>query len=425
MKSKKIVIVGGGFAGLKIIKSLQHVSNFNVELIDINNYHFFPPLIYQVASGFMEPSAISYPFRKIIRAYKNVRFRMGKLLAVITKENKIILNNGEVSYDILILCTGTESNYFGMENVMQNSIPMKTISDALAMRNKLLLNLEEATRTKDVNKRKKLTGIVIAGAGPTGVELSGMFAEMRNNIIQKDYPEFKKEDLGEIYLIDGASSVLPPMSEQSQKYTYHTLKKMGVKIMLNVNVKDFKEEKVYLSDGCILDTKNLIWTAGVIAKKFQGFTEADYGRGARMKVDGFNKLINYNNIFSLGDGCIMTSDEKFPNGHPQLAQVAIQQAANLARNLKNDEKNKWEAFKYNDKGSMAIIGRNKAVADLPKYKKHFSGFLAWFIWIFIHIMSLVNFRNKMAAFYNWLITYVSKDQTFRMIIAPKGNIKNN
>ncbi len=423
MERQKVIIVGGGFAGINLISKLRNDDAFELILVDLNNYHFFPPLIYQVASGFMEPSAISYPFRKIISSDRNVRFRMGELQRIVPHENKIILNNGTLQYDILVLATGTESNYFGMDTVKQNAIPMKTISDALAMRNKLLINLEAATRIEDINERKDLLTTVIAGAGPTGVELAGMFAEMKKNIILKDYPEFSRRDQGEIILIDGASTVLPPMSEKSQRYTTQKLKELGVKIVLNVNVKDFVDNIVYLSDGTTIQTKNLIWTAGVKAKTFEGFNPEDYGKGSRLLVNSYNKLFGYNNIYALGDTCLMNSDSNFPEGHPQLAQAALQQAINLGNNLKKSNTEDWKPFSYVDKGSMAIIGRNKAVADIPAFKKHFHGFFAWFIWVFIHIMSLVNFRNKLAAFYNWVISYISKDQSFRMIIEPKEKVK--
>lgn len=423
MKPKRIVIVGGGFAGINLIAKLKNNKSFEVILVDLNNYHFFPPLIYQVASGFMEPSAISYPFRKIISKENNVRFRLGELRRIIPEEKKIILHNGELLYDMLVLATGTQPNYFGMDNVKKNSIPMKTIADALSMRNKLLLHLEEASRTDDIKEQQKLIGTVIAGAGPTGVELAGMFAEMRKNIIQKDYPEFTEEALGNVILIDGAPTVLPPMSAQSQKYTYKNLQKLGVKIILNTNVKDFIDDKVYLTNGSVIETKNLIWTAGVKAKTFEGLKEADYGRGARLLVNEYNQLIHYPDIYALGDTCLMTADKAFADGHPQLAQAAIQQALNLGNNLKKSSLQQWKPFVYNDKGSMAIIGRNKAVAEIPKINKYFKGFFAWFIWVFVHIMSLVTYKNRLAALYNWVISYFSKDQSFRMIIEPKEKVK--
>ncbi|MFK8267476.1 NAD(P)/FAD-dependent oxidoreductase [Capnocytophaga cynodegmi] len=418
MKHKKhIVIVGGGFAGLQLIKELNHSDEFRVTLVDMNNYNFFPPLLYQVAAGFMEPSAISYPFRKILRSYKNTNFRMGELKEVISSENKLILSNGEMFYDILVMATGAETNFFGNQNVAQKAMPMKTISDALMLRNLVYTRLERATRTEDKEQRKKLLSFAIAGAGPTGVELSGIFAEMKHYILEKDYPELAKEDLGDIFLIDGQKTVLAPMSEKSQKYTEKSLLKMGVKLKLNVFVKDFVNDEVHLSDGTILDARNLIWAAGVSAKSFKGIdNEAFLGRGKRMKTDAFNKMEGFDNIYAIGDSCIMTADSNFPEGHPQLAQVAIQQARNLGKNLINNFVNPTP-FSYTDKGSMAIIGRNKAVADIPK-KIFLKGFFAWFIWVFVHIMSLVTFRNRLRAFYNWLGYYISKDQSYRMVLKP-------
>ncbi|MFK8298172.1 NAD(P)/FAD-dependent oxidoreductase [Capnocytophaga cynodegmi] len=418
MKHKKhIVIIGGGFAGLRLIKELNYSDEFRVTLMDMNNYNFFPPLLYQVAAGFMEPSAISYPFRKILRSYKNTNFRMGELKEVIPSENKLILSNGEMFYDILVMATGAETNFFGNQNVAQKAMPMKTISDALMLRNLVYTRLERATRTEDKEQRKKLLSFAIAGAGPTGVELSGIFAEMKHYILEKDYPELAKEDLGDIFLIDGQKTVLAPMSEKSQKYTEKSLLKMGVKLKLNVFVKDFVNDEVHLSDGTILDARNLIWAAGVSAKSFKGIdNEAFLGRGKRMKTDAFNKMEGFDNIYAIGDSCIMTADSNFPEGHPQLAQVAIQQARNLGKNLINNFVNPTP-FSYTDKGSMAIIGRNKAVADIPK-KIFLKGFFAWFIWVFVHIMSLVTFRNRLRAFYNWLGYYISKDQSYRMVLKP-------
>lgn len=413
---KHILIIGGGFAGLNMVMKLQNQPGITATLVDINNYNFFPPLLYQVATGFLEPSAISYPLRRFLRMRNNISFRMGELKKILPDENKIILSNGELHYDILILATGAETNYFGLANVKRNAIPMKTLSDALAMRNILLQRLEEATRVTDLEERRKLITVVVAGAGPTGVELSGMFAEMRKNIIRKDYPELSGLGLGEIYLIDGAPVVLAPMSEKSQKYTYDSLKELGVKIKLNVTVKDFENDIVSLSDGSTIQTKNLIWAAGVAAKAFEGIPVESIGRGKRLITDEFNQVKGAENIYAIGDTCIQTTDPAFPNGHPQVAQVAIQQAQNLGKNLLA-QKSARVAFIYNDKGSMAIIGRNKAVADIPK-QTHFNGFFAWLVWLFVHVMSLLNYRNRLRTLYNWVGAYFSKDQTFRMIIRP-------
>ena len=423
MENKKhVVIVGGGFAGLQLMKGLDRSDKYKITLVDINNYNFFPPLLYQLAAGFMEPSSISYPFRRLLRQHKNARFRMGVLKEVVPAENKVILSNGELGYDILVMATGAESNFFGNKNVEEKAMPMKTVGDALMLRNLVYTRLERATRTEDKEVRRKLLSFAIAGAGPTGVELSGIFAEMKQNIMKKDYPELSQSDLGDIYLIDGQKTVLAPMSKKAQEYTAKALLKKGVKLKMGVFVKDFVNDEVVLSDGTILEARNLIWAAGVSAKTFKGIDDKEYlGRGKRMKTDAYNKMEGFDNIYAIGDSCIMTADPNYPEGHPQLAQVAIQQAANLAANMNNDFQ-KPKPFSYVDKGSMAIIGRNEAVADLPK-NIFIKGFWAWAIWAFIHIMSLVNFRNKMRAFYNWVGYYISKDQSYRMVLKPNEKAK--
>ncbi|EKY10138.1 pyridine nucleotide-disulfide oxidoreductase [Capnocytophaga sp. oral taxon 332 str. F0381] len=423
MENKKhVVIVGGGFAGLQLMKGLDRSDKYKITLVDINNYNFFPPLLYQLAAGFMEPSSISYPFRRLLRQHKNARFRMGVLKEVVPAENKVILSNGELGYDILVMATGAESNFFGNKNVEEKAMPMKTVGDALMLRNLVYTRLERATRTDDKEVRRKLLSFAIAGAGPTGVELSGIFAEMKQNIMKKDYPELSQSDLGDIYLIDGQKTVLAPMSKKAQEYTEKALLKKGVKLKMGVFVKDFVNDEVVLSDGTILEARNLIWAAGVSAKTFKGIDDKEYlGRGKRMKTDAYNKMEGFDNIYAIGDSCIMTADPNYPEGHPQLAQVAIQQADNLVANMNNDFQ-KPKPFSYVDKGSMAIIGRNEAVADLPK-NIFIKGFWAWAIWAFIHIMSLVNFRNKMRAFYNWVGYYISKDQSYRMVLKPNEKAK--
>lgn len=418
---KNILIIGGGFGGINLANSLSTDDQFLITLIDKNNYNFFPPLIYQVATGFLEPSSISYPFRKLFRGKENIRFRLGEFLKVIPSENKVILSNGELTYDFLVFATGTESNYFGMENVQKNAIPMKTLDDALQMRNILLQRLEKATTTTDPEEKKKLLTIVVAGGGPTGVEVSGMFAEMRQNVIRKEYPELSGQG-GEIYLIDGAPTLLAPMSKASQEDTYNALSKLGVNIKLNTQVKDFIDDEVLFTNGESIKTKTLIWAAGVTSHVFEGIPTESYGRGRRMIVDEFNKITGTENIYAIGDTCFQTSDEHFPNGHPQVAQVAIQQGKKLANNLSALLKGKpLSPFAYHDKGSMAIIGRNKAVADLPSPKLHFKGFIAWLMWLFIHLISLINFRNRIKTLYNWMIAYFTKDQSLRMIIRPFKN----
>ena len=418
-----IVIIGGGFAGINLAKALTNEKGITVTLVDKNNYNFFPPLIYQVATAFLEPSSISYPFRKFFAGKKNLQFRLGEFLKVIPTENKIILNNGELVYDQLVFATGAETSYFGMENVKKNAIPMKTLNDAINMRNTLLKNLEKAAICKDIRKRRKLLTIVVAGGGPTGVEVSGMFAEMRKSILIKEYPELDTT-ASNIYLVDGGDALLSPMSVASQQDTLEAVTKLGVVVKLNTRVVDYKEDTVFFADGNTIQTKNLIWAAGVTAKEFEGIPAESYGRGKRMLTDAFNKVNGTTNIFAIGDTCLQLTDENFSQGHPQVAQVAIQQGLNLADNFKNLLQQKaLKPFIYKDKGSMAIIGKNKAVVDLPKPNLHFKGFFAWMIWLFVHLMSLITYRNRINTFYHWMIAYFSKDQSLRMIIRPDKRIK--
>lgn len=421
----QIVIIGGGFAGINLAKDLTNYKGIEVTLVDKNNYNFFPPLIYQVATAFLEPSSISYPFRKFFAGKKNLQFRLGELQKVIPAENKIILNNGELHYDHLVFATGAETSYFGMENVKKNAIPMKTLNDAIEMRNTLLKNLEKAAICKDIHERRKHLTIVVAGGGPTGVEVSGMFAEMRKNILLKEYPELQTS-ASNIYLVDGGDALLSPMSKDSQKDTLEAVTKLGVIVKLNTRVVDYKDDTVFFADGKTIQTKNLIWAAGVSAKAFEGIPAESYGRGKRMATNEFNKVNGTENIYAIGDTCIQLNDAAFPEGHPQVAQVAIQQGVNLAENFKAMLENKpLKPFKYNDKGSMAIIGKNKAVVDLPKPQMHFKGFLAWMIWLFVHLMSLITYRNRINTFYHWMIAYFSKDQSLRMIIRPVKRTKGD
>jgi NADH dehydrogenase len=414
-----IVIIGGGFAGVNAAKKLLQINkNFTVTLVDRNNYNFFPPLLYQVATGFLDVSNISYPYRKYFRGYPNFTFFMGELLEIRPEINTVVLSTGALHYDQLIIATGTTSNFFGNENIKNNALPMKTIADALLLKNTLLERFETASRSTNAEERRKLTTIVIAGGGPTGVEIAGMLAGLRENVIAKDYPNLKDLPI-DIYVLDGLPTLLAPMRKASQDYAYKSLQDMGVIIKLNQLVKDFNGDTVILGDGSTIATHNLLWTAGVTAQVFNGLPESYYGRGKRLVVDGYNKVTGATNIYAIGDTCIQTTDEAFPNGHPQLAQVAIQQGTLLAKNLHSEAvQNKRERFSYNDKGSMAIIGRNKAVAELSSPKLHFTGFIAWLMWLFVHLLSLINFRNKLKTCFSWIAAYISKDQYLRMIVKP-------
>jgi NADH:ubiquinone reductase (H+-translocating) len=318
-----------------------------------------------------------------------------------------------------VLAMGTESNFFGNENVMKNALPMKTIDEALNIRNHILSRLEEAVRANCLDEKKKLSNIIIAGGGPTGVEMAGMIAEMSHTISSKDYPEFTSMS-GNIYLIDGSPSLLGPMSKKAQAESYEVLNKLGVKITLNTLVKDYVNDEVILSNGETIRSATLIWASGVVAREVKGLQEGTITRGRRIIVDEMNRVKGYANIFSIGDQCFQTTDKNYPNGHPQLAQVAIQQGKLLGDNLKRlAEGRPVKAFKYINKGSGAIISKYNAVIDLPK--KSFTGFFAWIGWLFIHIIPLVGFRNKSKLAFNWFWSFVTNDPTLRVIIRPEKN----
>lgn len=418
---KRIVIVGGGFAGLNLANKLANYYAYQVTMVDKNNYHFFPPLLYQVSTAFIEASNISYPFRRMFQGKRNLNFYMGELLNVNLTANTIDTENGTLAYNYLVLAMGTESNYFGMENVKRMALPMKTIDDALQLRNHILIKLEEATRSRDVREKEKLRNIVIAGGGPTGVEIAGMLAEMGSHIINKDYPTARR-GIGRIYLIDASNTLLAPMSKNSQKEAYKVLRKLGVIILLNTSVKDYVDNKVILSNGESIVTATLIWASGVIAREAPGLPEEVIGPGRRIMVDEYNKVKGLENVFAIGDLCIQQSNENYPSGHPQLAQVAIQQGTLLAKNFMNMAEGKpLRPFKYKDKGSMAIISKYKAVVDLPK--GFFKGFFAWLVWLFIHIIPIAGFRNKVMLGFNWLWSFVTNDPTLRLIIRPEKKSK--
>ncbi|RAW00179.1 NAD(P)/FAD-dependent oxidoreductase [Pseudochryseolinea flava] len=414
---KKIVIVGGGFAGLNLVKQIWNYDRFEVILVDVNNYHFFPPLLYQVSTAFIEPSNISYPFRKLFQDKKHVRFFMGSLEKIDPTANVIHTDNGSVSYDYLVLALGTETNFFGNRNVIESALPMKTIDDALNIRNHILLTIERSIRATSPNDRERFANIVIAGGGPTGVEMAGMLAEMAKNIASKDYPEVSAR-AGNIYLIDGAPTLLGPMSSQAQMEAHRVLAQLGVTIILNALVKDYANDTVILSNGKQIKAATVIWSSGVIGKEVKGLSPETIGRGRRILVDEFNRVKEYSNIFAIGDLALQHTDKRFPNGHPQLAQVAIQQGRLVGENLKRMSEGKsLKPFLYNDKGSMAIISKYKAVVDLPK--GFLKGFFAWLVWLFIHIIPLVGFRNRVKITVNWLTSFITNDPTLRLIFRPK------
>lgn len=420
---KRIVVVGGGFAGINLVKNLWKDNHYQIILVDRDNYNFFTPLLYQVASAFIEPSNISYPYRRMFVKKNNLRFHYGSFLKVNPESNIIETDTGNLSYDYLVLSLGTQTNYFGMENVKLNSLPMKSIEDAINLRNHLLLNMEKAVITENQNEKAKLLNIVIAGGGPSGVEIAGMLAEMGRGIVTKEYPEIKRGN-SRIHLIDASPNLLGPMSRTAQDEASRVLDKLGVQIKLNTAVKDYVNGEVILGDGTSIPTNSLIWTSGVTGQEIPGLPADIIGRGRRVLVDEFNKVNGTQNIFAIGDICLQTSDKNFPNGHPQLAQVAIQQGTLLGKNLKKiNSGTPWKPFEYNDKGSMAIISKYKAVADLPKVS--FTGFFAWLIWLFVHIIPLVGFRNKVKLAFSWFWSFITNNPTLRLIIRPKKQMDCN
>lgn len=418
---KRIVIIGGGFAGMNLAQTLIKIKGIEIILVDRNNYNYFPPLIYQVASSFIEPSSISYPFRKMFQGKDNIRFYQGTFLSVDTKQNSIHTSEGSLRYDYLVFAQGTQPNYFGLSSISEKALPLKNISDALKVRNAILNNLELACKTNNTEERRKLMTFVIAGGGPTGVELSGMLSEMNRNIRKKDYPELANDPM-HIYLVDAAPNLLGTMSKKSQEETFFSLSKLGVKIKLSVAVKDFQDDIVYLSNNEQIIAKTLIWVSGVVANKVEGLPENAVLKNRRIAVNEFNGVVGTSNIFAIGDICYQDTDKSFPNGHPQVAQVAIQQGILLAKNLKNifEEKSPIP-FTYNDKGSMAIISKYKAVADLRV--GFFRGFIAWGMWLIIHILPIAGFKNKIKLICSWLWNFISNDPTLRLIINSQTTTK--
>jgi len=413
---KHVIVIGGGFAGINFVKHLGKDKRFLITLVDRNNYHFFPPLIYQVAAAFIEPSNISYPFRRLFQEKSHIRFHMGELKRIDPAEKTVETTTGTLSYDYLVLAMGTGTNYFGFENIAQHAIPMKTLDDAMNLRNHILLRMECAVRTTDPVERNRALNIVIAGGGPTGVELAGILAEMGREIVAKEYPELT--DLkSHLYLVNSAPVLLPPMSEKAQHEAYAVLNKLGAKIILNAKVIDYVSGNVQLSTGETIATDTLIWTSGVVAVHVEGLPGDAVARGGRIHVDAFNRVLHTESIFALGDQCLLTADKNYPEGHPQVAQVAIQQGRLLGKNLSRLVDGKpMKPFAYRNKGTMAIISKYRAVADLPK--GFLRGSIAWVSWLFVHIIPLISFRNKLVLATNWAWSFVTNDPTLRLILRP-------
>jgi NADH dehydrogenase len=417
---KRVVIVGGGFAGLTLARKLAK-SEFQVVLIDKNNYHQFQPLFYQVAMAGLEPSSIVFPFRKVFQKVKNVFIRVTKVLSVDPLKNEIDTEIGLLRYDYLVVAIGADTNWFGNEQVKANAIPMKSVSEALYLRNAVFEDYEMAVTSGDDDGRQRLLDIVVVGGGPTGVEIAGSLAEMKRHVIIKDYPDLNRDDI-QIHLVHGSERLLNTMSPEASAKAEEFLLELGVTLWLDKVVQNYDGENVTIDDGSIIRTSKVIWAAGITGNKIEGFPVEVMARGNRLKVNAFNQVEGTENIFALGDMALQTSEAAWPNGHPQVAQVAIQQGNLLARNLRRLQQNKsLEAFHYRDLGSMATIGRNRAVVDLPFIK--FQGVLAWFAWLFVHLFAILGAKNKVFIFLNWVWNYLTYDQSLRLVIKPwkRGN----
>ncbi len=417
-EKKKVVIVGAGFAGLRLAQRLNNTA-YEVLLIDKNNYHQFQPLMYQVATARLEPTSISFPLRKVFQRSKNVRIRIAEVLSVDT-QNKILKTDLEnYSYDYLIIAFGCTSNYFGNKNIEEFAYPMKSIPEALQLRNQILQSFEDVL-VASPEEAEPLLNFVVVGGGPTGVELSGALAEMKKNVLPKDYPEKDFSQLN-VYLIEGSPSTLNVMSDVAQKYSQKYLEGLGVKVVTNMYVSDYDGEVVTLQSGEKIKSKNLIWAAGVTGNILEGTPKELITRGNRLVVNRHNQVEGLDGVYALGDIASMTTP-KYPNGHPQLANVALNQASVMAQNFKNMLKGKpLEEFEYHDKGSMATVGKRKAIVDLPKFS--FTGRLAWFFWMFLHLMLILSVKNKLTIFINWTMSYFYNDSTLRVILFSKEKKK--
>ena len=412
---KRIVVVGAGFAGIKLVLSLS-AKHFQVILLDKNNYHQFQPLFYQVATAGLEPSSISFPIRKILQKRKNIHFRVASLQHVNWESKSIETNIGAIEYDDLVLSLGATTNFFGNPNLEKYAVPMKSVSEALYLRNAVLENYEQALNTSDPKEQEALMNIVITGGGPTGVELSGALAEMRNFVFPKDYPELDFTKMT-ISLLEGSPRLLNGMSDYAGRQSLNYLKKLGVEVRLNCLVEDFDGTTVSLKGEEKMSSKTLLWAAGIKANAVKGFSEDNIGLTGRILVNEFSQTKFSDSVYVIGDQALMITAEN-PKGDPQVAQVAIQQAQNVSKNLnKLRLKKNLKAFKYFDKGSMATVGRNLAVADLAVGS--LKGRIAWLMWLFVHLMAILGTKNKVFVFLNWLWSYFTYDQSLRLMIKPR------
>jgi len=410
----RVVIIGGGFAGLAVARKLQR-SEMQVLLLDRNNYHLFQPLLYQVATAGLEPDSIAFPLRKIFKRYRNLTFRMAEVTSVAPAENRVITDIGPIDYDYLVLATGSRTNFFGRSELADKVMTLKSIPEAMELRNLMLENLEHAVLVEDLKEREALMNFVVVGGGPTGVETAGALGELKRHILPRDYPDLDIRLLN-VHLLEMEGRLLGGMSEEAGEESLAALKKLGVKVWLDTGLADYDGEIVKLTNGKTMAAQTVIWSAGVEGATLPGFADNLVAKGNRLSVDQFNRVSGFENVFALGDLAAMTSDD-LPKGHPLLAPVAIQQGELLGENLVRLRAGKeMQPFNYRDKGALATIGRNRAVADLGRF--HFKGIIAWLLWTFIHLMTLVGFRNRMVVFVNWLWNYFTYDRGVRLILKP-------
>lgn len=411
----RVVIIGGGFAGISLAKQLGK-QEVQAVLIDKHNYHTFQPLLYQVSTGGLEPDSIAYPIRKIVKDYPNFYFRLGNVVAIDTENKSVCTDIGDLNYDQLIIATGSKTNFFGNSEIEKHSMVMKTIPQSLNLRSLILENFEQAILKSDLEERNALMNFVIVGAGPTGVELAGALAEIKKGILPKDYPDLDIRQMN-INLVQSSSRILPAMSEQASAKAEDYLQGLGVDVWKNLRVTNYDGDWVSTNGTVNFRTATLIWSAGVKGATIAGLDgEELITRGNRILVNEFNQVKGFDDIFALGDIASMQS-EKYPHGHPMMAQPAIQQGKHLGKNIVRKLNGKeMKPFSYLDKGSMATVGRNKAVVDMPKFK--FQGVFAWFVWMFVHLFFLIGFRNRMVVFINWVYNYIRFDREARLIIRP-------
>ena len=413
-KKHKIVIIGAGFGGITLATSLKN-KTVDILLIDQNNYHNFQPLMYQIATGGLEPYSIAYPVRRIFRNRKNVRFRMTKVKSVDVNAKQIITSVGNFSYDYLIIATGCKNNFYDFESIQKTLFPLKSIPDALNMRSFIFQNLEKSLTKQADESLEEILNIAVVGGGPAGIELAGALAEMKRFVIPKDFPDLDTSKLS-INLYQSAPRLLKAMSKDASDKSLEYLQNLGVNVCLNSRVTNYAGDELTLSDGSSFKTDTLIWTAGVKGAPIKGLPKKAMVGGNRILVDPYNKVMHTESIFAIGDVASHVSEEN-PKGLPMLAPVAKQQGKLLAKNLIQLIKEKeMRPFEYKNRGVMATIGRRKAVVDLPKLK--FQGTLAWFMWMFVHIVSLVGFRNKFVALFDWLANYLTYDRPLGLIIRP-------